>query len=113
MRYFILDEDKNLVECDVLDWAEWSRDIANRRVGITKVGDLLISTVFLGMAHTIYPNNREGDFFETMVFRNEKEIICYRYDTYNEARRGHRKWIRKLRSKIFFKRMRAGFQQAD
>lgn len=74
--YWTLDEEKNIVPIEVVPNGshfftveKLLRDVDFRHVGETKVGDYLVSTVFLVIAHC--PN--DGDFenpdlFETMVF---------------------------------------------
>lgn len=68
-----------------------------RIVEQTEVGDLFVSTVFLGIDHRL---SEEGPplVFETMVFDNSEEgkgdtfaDYCERYSTWDEAVAGHRK----------------------
>lgn len=72
---YILDKNDKPVPCNsFMKWARWFES-ADKRVELTKVGELEISTVFLGLDHSW------GDgppvLWETMVFdkeRNEKDV---------------------------------------
>jgi len=83
--HFIL-KGKEVVKCDnVLEWAKWY-ETADRTVKITvlrKDPEMIISTVFLGVAY-------HGGQFETMIFgANSSDQYQVRYDTYDEALKGH------------------------
>lgn len=65
--YFKLDpETKAATPCDSHEWAKMFDDIENRRVAHTKVGQFLVSTIFLGIDR----NFGRGPplLFETMIF---------------------------------------------
>jgi hypothetical protein len=74
-NYYILDENgKPRVEPDLWTWAMWFEK-ADRQVAETFVGDLWVSTVFLGLDHSW--GNGPPILWETMVFDqawNEKDI---------------------------------------
>ena len=59
-----------------------------RRVKSTNLGDIHVSTVFLGMDH-----NWSGEggpvLFETMVFRGDFDEHMWRWRTWDEAVAGH------------------------
>lgn len=66
----------------------------------TKVGRFVVSTIWLGLDH----NFREGDplIFETMVFPSEKnfnDLDSNRYSTFEEAKKGHEKMVKKWSKK--------------
>jgi len=78
IRYYIL-EGQEPVQCDLQTWAE-----ADRLVCRTTVGDLDVSTVFLGVGPPA--------IFETMVFdgrHGEIEHEAQRYATWDDALAGH------------------------
>ena len=93
---YILDG-HNPVPCDdLIEWARWF-ETANRHVAKTKVNkEVTISTVFLGLDH----NFGEGcpALFETMVFGGKLDEQMERYATWDEAEKGHRKWVEKAGS---------------
>ena len=88
-RHYIL-EGKIPVPCDLMTWAHGLEN-ADRTVAKTKIGDVLISTVFLGLNH----NWGAGPptLFETMAFGGKLDQECERYSTWEEAERGHRRMV--------------------
>lgn len=70
-------------------WGAWFQSsFVARRVALTEVGDVSISTVFLGLDHNFF---RSGDplLFETMVFGGALNEECERYSTWDGALAGH------------------------
>lgn len=69
-----------------------------RRVARDKIGDVLVSTVFLCLNHAY------GDgppiLFETMIFGGEHDQYQDRYSTWEEAERGHKKAIAIVKGEI-------------
>lgn len=85
--HYTLDEFHNPVaEADILTWAKWYES-ADRKVASSMVGDIRISTVFLGLDHGF------GDgppiLFETMVFGGTHDQYQDRHCTWSEACDGH------------------------
>jgi hypothetical protein len=76
----------------MLIWAQWLEDDKNRRhVGSDQIGQLWVSTVFMGLDHN-WSDDGEPILFETMIFTDDKEmhdLHCRRYSTMEEAERGH------------------------
>lgn len=68
----------------------------DRHVAKDTIGDILVSTVFLGSDH------RWGSgppvLFETMVFGGDADTdqYCERYSTWDEATEGHRRIVASL-----------------
>jgi hypothetical protein len=91
-RYY--DIDGNPLE--MMEWAELFEQRVEAghwwRIGQTKVGDVEISTVWMGIDHSFW-----GDgpplIFETMVFGGPLSGECERYSTKEEARDGHAYWV--------------------
>lgn len=87
IRYY--DRDGRSITLHEMEQLKWSGTDYDR-VGLTQVGNLSVSTVWLGMDH------RSGDgpplIFETMVF-DEAAVEWlddqWRYSTLDEARAGH------------------------
>ena len=88
-RYFVLDGKEVVPVDDVLTWARWFEQHPDRRVAQTTIGgDILVSTVFLGLNHAWSPG--PPLLFETMVFNlPEADDITARYSTWAEAEAGH------------------------
>lgn len=88
MTYYILDDKGNpIAEKDVLVWGRWL-ETADRTVAKDNVGDVKISTVFLGLDYSW------GDgpplLYETMIFGGEHDQYLERYTTREEALKGHK-----------------------
>ncbi len=82
---------KTPVECpDIREWGRWFEYSNDQRiVGRTEVGDLTISTVFLGLDHN-WAFGGPPLLFETMIFRGAKALNYQkRYSTWAEAEEGH------------------------
>lgn len=86
---YILDADGNAArERDIQRWGEWF-ETHDRRLAQDRVGDVNVSTVFLGLDHSF------GDgpplLWETMIFGGEHDQYQERYSTKAEALAGHAK----------------------
>ena len=84
---FILGDDgKTPVPVELMAWAEWFKQ-ADRTVTKTDVGEVQISTVFLGLNHAF------GDgpplLFETMIFGGEHDEYCEGCSTWDQAVEQH------------------------
>jgi hypothetical protein len=84
---YVLDGHVPLEEPHLLVWGRWL-EMANRSVADETVGDVRISTVFLGLDHGF--GARRPILFETMVFGGPLDQECERYATWDEAEEGHR-----------------------
>ena len=81
--YAILDKDHSVIEIDnVIEWG-MQFEIANRRVDETKIGDIRISTVFLGIDHTY--GKGPPLWFETMIFGGKHDQFQDRCSTWSQA----------------------------
>lgn len=112
---YILDDNHNPVpEPDILKWAQWI-ETAERHVALTELGELKVSTVFLGLDH----NWSDGApiLFETLVFEYSEDalgptpkgypdwISCddypmRRYATWDEAQAGHDETVELVRATL-------------
>ena len=92
-KKYILDG-KTPVLCDLMTWAEWFETPGNRTVAKTKIADVLISTVFLGLDHSW----GEGPpiLFETMIFGGKLDQEQERYSTWDEAEEGHKQMVERV-----------------
>ena len=76
----------------LMDWAAKFEDLDYKRVAFTEVGDLEVSTVWLGLDHG------GGDsrlIFESIVLGAPEERIV-RYPTLEDAERGHADLVEEL-----------------
>ena len=75
---------------DTLRWARWFEDVEKRRIAQELVGDIWVSTVFLGIDHGW--NKKTPILFETMCFTDKESadsLPFNRYATWDEAMAGH------------------------
>jgi len=70
-------------------------ELQNRVVEKTKVGDVEVSTVFIGLDH----GWGEGPpiLFETMIFGGKHDQFQERYPTWDEAVAGHEAAVRMVK----------------
>lgn len=73
------------------DWLSLCADDDYRFIRQTKVGDYLVSTVWLG----IDLNMPVGVplLFETLVYRGSSDVACYRWSSEREALAGHHELV--------------------
>jgi hypothetical protein len=101
MDYYIL-KDRTPIKCTYAEFVKWGIENGQGwpsiHVADEKVGDVRVSTVFLGMDH----NWGEGPplLFETMTFRDGESEDCWRCSTYEEAEKQHRSVVASLRFKV-------------
>ncbi len=96
----ILNEKHEMIPVDLMEWAMWLGTNHNsplRVVGQTNINGYLISTVFLGLDHNFVGG--KPIWFETMVFgEGEWEDWQKRYETWEEAEKGHASVLKKIES---------------
>ncbi|RTK96317.1 MAG: hypothetical protein EKK64_04265 [Neisseriaceae bacterium] len=87
--YFCLDEDGNVLECDMRQWGLcFSRQ--DRSIAFTKISKkVYLSTVFLGLDHSF--GSMRPVLFESMLFGKKEGELQLRYCTREEALKGHLK----------------------
>ena len=74
------------VPANLMTWARWF-ETADRKVANDRIGDIRVSTVFLGVDH-----NFDGGpplLFETMIFGGPHDEYQEWYSTWEEAEAGH------------------------
>lgn len=87
------DIDGNPIE--MLEWAELFEDDSYKRVALDEIGDVQVSTVWLGLDH----NWADGPpiIFETMVFGGDMDQCMQRYSTKEAALQGHQLLVDHIR----------------
>jgi len=83
--------DKKPVRVGLIEWSAQMVNWQERVVERTMIGNILISTVFLGIVHGLTENG-EPLLFETMTF-DFAENIMFRYPTWELAQAGHHKTV--------------------
>lgn len=97
MNMYILDDAGDPVEVvDPHVWAVWMKS-ADRQVALTKVEDVEVSTVFLGIDHN-FRGNGFPILYETMVFTGKDTGQMDRYRTTDEAKVGHNLIVRAVQT---------------
>lgn len=95
MKHYIL-EGKDIIESNSLEWARYFEK-ADRRVNRYERGDVVVSTVFLGLDHRVIGEGKAPPIlFETLVFGGELDGEMERYCTYDEAEEGHEQMCKKV-----------------
>lgn len=81
---------KKVLPCEnLLTWARWF-ERANRHVDKTKIGDITVSTVFLGLDHGF---GGIPMWFETVIFGGEHDGFQERYNSWEQAHIGHKQIV--------------------
>ena len=97
-RWYILDNNNKPVAKPVLEAAQWLEDNDHRRtVKRDEIGDILVSTVFLGLDHAW--NSDVPVLWETMIFGGEHDQYQERYISYEDAVEGHQKALNLVNNK--------------
>jgi hypothetical protein len=80
---------------DTTEWAEWMcKADKDRRVKLSEVGDMTISTVFLGLDHN-FSGAGEPLLYETLVFGGPLDGEMIRTATRKQAKQAHAEMIRR------------------
>ncbi len=95
-KYYVLDGHTPKAVKDVLEWGT-TFESQDRVVEKTKIGDVDISTVFLGLNHRY--GEGEPLLFETMIFGGEDDGYQDRYSTWDDAVKGHKFACEKVSAK--------------
>ena len=90
---YVLEGHKVIKEDDLMTWARRFRK-AERRVAKDRIGDVEVSTVFLGLDHSF--GSGPPLLFETMVFGGPLDEEMDRYTTWDEAEAGHKAMVKRV-----------------
>lgn len=90
---YIMEKDGTLRPADFMEWARWLEK-SDRKIAEDMVGDVLVSTVFLGLDHSF--GNGPPLLFETMVFGGPLDGDQDRYETREGALLGHAVMLAKV-----------------
>jgi hypothetical protein len=86
------------VPCDdLLEWGRWMQT-AKRHVALDWIGDVKVSTVFLGLDHQFASG--PPLIYETMVFGGPLDQNQDRYSTREEAEQGHQKMVELVKASV-------------
>jgi hypothetical protein len=91
--WYILDNNNKPIPASITEAADWLEEGSDRRtVKRDEIGDILVSTVFLGLDHS-FPWNEDKTpvLWETMIFGGEHDQYQERYTSHKDALEGHKK----------------------
>ena len=83
--------DRVPVPCTLAEWGRMMEDGNGRRVAEFELGDVRVSTVFLGIDHQF--GNGPPLLFETMIFGGEHDNYQDRCSTWKQAEAMHAKAV--------------------
>lgn len=92
---YILNGKKPVLEPNIMKWGKWFQDTPNRTVKKSNVGNVKVSTVFLGVDHGY--DGKEPVLFETMVFGGSMDEEMLRYKTWEDALYGHNQMVESVK----------------
>lgn len=92
--YYILDNKRATPVADVMTWGRWL-ETADRKVARDEIGDVSVSTVFLGLDHNL--GEGRPHLFETMIFGGEHDQFQVRCTTWDEAEEQHARAVRMVK----------------
>ena len=88
--WYTLDENNKPVKATIIQYSEWIEANPERKaVKQEHIGDVRISTVFLGLDHAWPKNDITPVLWETMIFGGEHDQYMDRYTSYEDALEGH------------------------
>lgn len=90
IEFWILDADHQPIPATMLQWAEQLSDINARIVRKSRIGEVEVSTVFIGLDHR-WLGKGPPLIFETMIFGGAQDSTTWRCSTWDEALLQHRK----------------------
>jgi hypothetical protein len=99
VRFHTVDANHEVHEATLEEWAEWFEK-ADRRVALTEVNGLVVSTVAVGALPAF---TGKPEVFETMVFPKDSmsEVAMERARTWAEAEEVHARMVEQARTGIF------------
>ena len=95
MKYIL--DGKVVKPASLMEWAQWY-ETADRHVAKDQIGDVKISTVFLGMDHQF--SEGEPLIFETMIFGGEHDQYQDRCSTWDQAEAQHAEAVLMVRKSL-------------
>lgn len=104
MPFWILNGRTPVPADSMREFAEFMNDPTKRRVLETRIQDVKVSTIFLGLDHGF---GGTPQLFESMVFDERRKPTggrlsgnCRRYATWNDAEWGHRELVDQVKRQL-------------
>lgn len=99
LEHYILDGHNVVKAVGLMTWAKWMEEnYLNLHVADETIGDIRVSTVFLGLDHNF--GSGKPLLFETMVFGGLFNNRMNRYSTWEEAVKGHNKMVKRIKKEV-------------
>lgn len=95
--YTLDSDDKPVPALDIRAWGEWYEGFGNRQAAEDWACGVRVSTVFLGIDCN-YSGEGPPILWETMVFGGVHDQSLERYSSLSDARLGHRRWLKRVKS---------------
>jgi len=100
MWYTLDNNNKPIAAASITEAAKWLDENLERKVVKQDyVGDIWISTVFLGLDHA-WPKGNTPVLWETMIFGGEHDQYQDRYTSHEDALEGHEVAVELVKSLI-------------
>jgi hypothetical protein len=98
MAWYILDDENKPVRSTIDDCSKWLQENPERKaVKQEHVGDIYVSTVFLGLDHSW--DEGKPVLWETMIFGGEHDQYMDRYSSVEDALEGHQTALNLINNK--------------
>lgn len=90
MWYTLDNNNKPIAATSITEAADWlDKNLERKVVKQDYVGDIWVSTVFLGLDHAWPRDGITLILWETLIFGGEYDQYQYRYTSYEDALEGH------------------------
>lgn len=115
-RYVLNEQGDPVLEPDLLKWADFIEAGEKRRIELTQVGDLEVSTVFLGIDHN-FGGVGPPILWETMIFAREGkgrlDQMQWRYRSKEAALHGHKQAVTLCMEEVLYGGEETNEEQAE
>jgi hypothetical protein len=92
--WYILDENNKPVASTMFESSDWmEQNPTKKSLKQEYIGDIFVSTVFLGLDHSWPKDESKPLLWETMIFYGEDDGYQDRYTSVEEALEGHQKAV--------------------
>lgn len=97
--FYLLDENKKPYQVSLEESCKLYEDADMKVTQQDKIGEILVSTVFLGMDHGLLRSDTKMPvLWETMIFGGEHDQYQERYTSHEDALAGHNKALELVKS---------------
>jgi hypothetical protein len=98
--WYTLDENNKPVASSAIEYSRWmEQNPTKKALKQEYIGDIYVSTVFLGLDHSWPEDESKPLLWETMIFGGEYDQFMDRYTSVEDALEGHQKAIDLVNSK--------------